>query len=122
LNEFNRITKHGGKIFIGEMPDIDELAGKNYGDSIVAWLFWVLQNQGVSQFFIRLKQTIHALIGKEPFVIAPKRGFFMQPQQFVVFLEQHGFKVIEYYRHKEIDASGNVYDSPTRWDYFAYKS
>jgi ubiquinone/menaquinone biosynthesis C-methylase UbiE len=121
LIEFQRITKTGGTIFIGEMPDSNELSGKNYGDSISSWLFWVLKNQGLRTFMARLKQTIIALLTSEPLIITPKKMFYMPPSEFILLLNSYGIKVVNYYRHKEIDVNGNVYDSVSRWNYIATK-
>jgi len=121
LNEFFRITKIGGRLFIGEMPEADELSGKNYGDSITAWLLWVFKNQGLQQFWIRLKETMTSVFSREPFIIMPKTMFYMSPQQFIKLLDSHGFKVIEHYKLKMIDTEGNVSESQTRWNYLAYK-
>ena len=103
------------------MADTDEISGKNYGDSITAWLIWVLKNQGLKQFMIRLKQTMSSLFSKEPFIIMPKTMFYMSPQQFITLLDSHDFKVLEHYKHKIIDTEGNVSESQTRWNYLAYK-
>ena len=101
------------------MPDTDEMAGKNFGDSVVGWLLWVWKNQGIGQFWIRLRQTVPALFSREPFVIAPKKMFYMPPDAFMALLKKHGINVVEHYRHKEIDAAGSIYESKTRWDYIA---
>lgn len=121
LTEFSRITKTGGTIFIGEMPDSDEMAGKNYGDSITSWLLWVLKNQGFKSFLTRLKQTIPAFFSNEPFVISPKNMFYMEPKDFIDLLNQHGIEVIKHYKHKEVDGLGNECESKTRWDYIGIK-
>lgn len=121
LLEIKRIAKSGGVVFIGELPDSDEMAGRNYGGSITAWLFWVLKNQGANQFIVRLKQTLIGLFGGEPFVISPKNILFMRPHEFIKLLESNGFKMLKYYKHKEIDSEGKVYDSATRWDYLVCK-
>jgi ubiquinone/menaquinone biosynthesis C-methylase UbiE len=121
LNEFYRITKVGGTVFIGEMPDSNELKGKDYGDSITSWLLWVLKNQGVKALSTSVRQTIKALFTSEPFVITPKYMFYMQPAMFVDLLKKHGFEVINFFKHKEITHDGLVYQSKTRWDYIAIK-
>ena len=121
LTEFYRVTKPGGTIFIGEMPDSNEMEGKNYGDSITSWLLWVLKNQGFKSFLTRLKQTIPALFSNEPFVIAPKNMFYMPPPDFIALLNQHGIEVTKHYKHKEVDGLGNESDSKTRWNYIGIK-
>lgn len=121
LMEFHRITKTGGTIFIGEMPETNEMAGKNYGDSITSWLYFVLKNQGFRSFLTRLKQTLLTLFSSEPFVISPKNHFYMPPVNFIALLAEHGIEVAEHYKHKEIDNEGNIFESKTRWDYIAVK-
>lgn len=121
LLEFQRITKAGGTIFIGEMPDSNELTDKNYGDSVVNWLLWVFRNQGLTSFTARLKQIMIAFFTSEPFVITPKKMFFMPPNEFILLLDSFGIKVIRFYRHKEIDLSGNISESQFRWNYIAIK-
>ncbi|OAM53144.1 hypothetical protein A7981_06955 [Methylovorus sp. MM2] len=117
LAEVKRITKKGGVIFIGELPAVNEFDGKNYGDSILQWLYWVLKNQGFKMFWLRLKQTLIGIFSKEPFIIAPKRIFYMKPETFVRKLENLGFKVADFHKHIEIDTNGNEHESLTRWDY-----
>lgn len=119
--EMKRITKRGGHIFFGEVPDVDELKGKKYGDSIIQWLFWVLRNQGISAFFVCLKQALVAVFTSEPFVIVPKGIFYTLPEIFVKKLESHGLSVKSYSKHVEIDADGNQFNSLTRWDYVAVR-
>jgi ubiquinone/menaquinone biosynthesis C-methylase UbiE len=121
LREFYRITKPGGKIFIGEMPETNELEGKDYGSSIISWLVWVLKNEGFKSFWIRFKQTVPTFFSSEPFVIAPKNMFFMSPARFTELLNRYGVEVTEHYRHKEIDSNGIICDSKTRWNYIGIK-
>jgi ubiquinone/menaquinone biosynthesis C-methylase UbiE len=121
LLEIKRITKKGGKVFIGELSDTDEMAGKDYGDSITAWLAWVLKNQGVKKFGNGLKRVLISLFTAEPFIISSKEGFFMNPNNFIALLESNGFQILKYYRHKEIDLEQNVHDSATRWNYLVSK-
>ena len=121
LKEFYRITKVGGTIFIGEMPDSNELKGKDYGDSIASWLLWVLKNQGFKAFFTSFKQTIRAIFTNEPFIITPKEMFFIDPTEFILLLKAYDIEVINYYRHKEITPDGDIYESKTRWNYMAIR-
>tara|TARA_B110000902_G_scaffold267188_1_gene358947 strand:+ start:2884 stop:3693 length:810 start_codon:yes stop_codon:yes gene_type:complete len=119
--EMRRVTKSGGHIFFGEVPDIDEFEGKKYGDSITQWLFWVLKNQGITAFFVCLKQALVAVFTSEPFVIVPKGLFYTSPEAFVTKLEGHGLSVQSYSKHIEIDEDGKPFDSLTRWDYIAVR-
>ena len=122
LSEFYRISKKGGIIFIGELPDKDENKKKNYEDSILNWLTWVLKNEGFLSFIKRFKQVILSLLTSEPLVIVPKKNiFFMKPKNFIQELNEQGIKTKKYYRHKEIDKNGREYISKTRWIYICIK-
>lgn len=122
LTEIYRIAKPGATIFIGEIPASDEMADKKYGDSISGWLFWVLRNQGVLAFLLRLRQACLAFFSKEPFIVAPKKLFHMEPNDFSVMLHNHGFSLVDHYQHKEVDLDGKIGVSKTRWDYVIKKN
>jgi SAM-dependent methyltransferase len=122
LLEIGRIAKPGGCVFIGELPDSDEMAGRTYGNSISAWLLWVLRNRGVMAFIASCRQVLRALLTDEPFIVSTKKVFHCDPQDFKDLLEAHGFSVLEHYRHKEIDANGHIHESPTRWNFLARKA
>jgi ubiquinone/menaquinone biosynthesis C-methylase UbiE len=121
LKEFSRITKIDGTIFLGEVPDKDEMIDRNYGDSIILWLIWMLKNRGFKSFYRSIKYMFMAFFTNEPFIISPKNLFFMAPINFIDLLNKHGIEVIEYYKHKEIDEFGNEYESSTRWNYLCKK-
>jgi ubiquinone/menaquinone biosynthesis C-methylase UbiE len=122
LKEFNRIMKTGGTLFIGELPDTDENVGKNYGESILSWLFWVFKNQGVQSLIFRLKQTIAAIFSEKLFIISPKQKMFhIKPDSFISLAKRFGFKIVSSFRHGEIDENGLEYLSKTRWNYIFKK-
>lgn len=122
LLEIKRIAKPRCYVFIGELPDRDEMAGRAYGNSICAWLLWVLRNRGLKAFIASCRQTLRALFTKEPFVISTKKVFYCDPQDFKNLLDAHGFSVLECYRHREIDADGNIHESASRWNFLARKA
>jgi ubiquinone/menaquinone biosynthesis C-methylase UbiE len=121
LAEITRITKPQGVVFIGELPDKDEMAERPYGNSIFAWLFWLLKNRGTRSFVAGAQQTLNALFTKEPFIISTKKIFFCPPKHFKPMLEINGLKVLDCYKHDEIDEEGNVRESETRWNFIASK-
>lgn len=122
LLEIKRIAKQDSYVFIGEVPDRDEMAGRTYGNSISAWLLWVLRNRGLQAFAAGCRQVLKALLTDEPFIIGTKKVFHCDPQEFKNLLDAHGFNVLEYYRHEEIDAEGKLHESATRWNFLARKA
>jgi hypothetical protein len=122
LEELARISKPRGLVYIGEVPCLNEFEGKQYGDSIAAWLFWVLRNQGIAEFMARLRQTILALSSREPLLIYPKAHFFSEPDKFVEKATSHGLTLKTHFRHREITSTGDEFDSESRWDYLFEKT
>lgn len=117
LREMARIAKPGARVFIGEIPKANEQVGKNYGGSIGKWLVFVLRRQGIRAFGKCLRQVLVAMFSREPFIISPKKAFYMEPQTFTDMVERCGFRLIERFTHLEIDRAGIVYESSTRIDY-----
>src|SRR5262245_31638696 len=97
IREIARISKKGARIFIGEIPKINELIGKTYGDSITKWLYFVLKGQGIKAFGIQLRRVAKAFFSKEPFIISPKRAFYRKPEELKFMFESHGFQLIEWF-------------------------
>ena len=58
IKEFNRVMKIGGKLYIGEMPEINELDGKNYGSSVISWLIYLIRRKGFFAFITGLKTSL----------------------------------------------------------------
>lgn len=121
LSEISRITKSSGLIYLGEVPDSDENAGRTYGDSVILWLRWVYKNQGSRQFCSRLRQVARAFFSKEPLIIAPKTFFHEKPSAFVDRAERHGLFLEWSKPHAEITVTGGRFESATRWDYLFRK-
>lgn len=121
IEEFNRVMKIGGQLYIGEMPEINELDGKNYGSSVIGWLIYLIRTKGMIAFISGLKTVIISLLTEEPFIITPKFMFFIKPVNFEEMLQSYGFRLLEKMRHYEIDNSGNRVVSKTRWNYKAVK-
>jgi ubiquinone/menaquinone biosynthesis C-methylase UbiE len=117
IAEIKRIAKPGATIFIGEIPNRDELANKTYGDSISAWLLWVLKTHSLKSFLQSLRQVIVAMMTSELFIIYPKKLFHAEPAAFVARLAAHGLSVIKHCRHREIGEDGSERYHVTRWNY-----
>jgi SAM-dependent methyltransferase len=121
ISEIKRITKTRGTVFIGELPDADEALVRTYGDSITAWLLWQFTNRGSKALVAGLKQILRALLTAEPFIVSTPKKFFCSPQKFKMLLETQDFKILECYKHKEIDTEQNIFESQTSWNFIACK-
>ncbi len=121
LKEMARITKKGGKVFLGEIPSIDEYKHKEFGSSILLWLTWTLRHQGFNAFSSRLKQTVTAMISNEPLVVAPKSHFFSEPAQFIERAKKNSLRAEKYFRHIELNDSREPIINNNRWNYIFIK-
>ena len=117
MKEIARISRPEAIVFIGEIPFVNEFEGKNYGDSILKWILYVLKKNGLAAAFAASKQAIRAAVSEEPFIIAPKRIFYAQPDSFIDLANRFGLRLVRHWRHREIDTKGNVIESNTREDY-----
>jgi SAM-dependent methyltransferase len=121
LDEIARILKPGAFAFIGEIPKLDEMHDKTYGDSLLMWLYWTLRKQGSSKFFAALIKCLNAFLFSEKFIITPKKIFFCDPSFIIHEAEKRFLINIEYFPHRELDSSGGVVSSKTRFDYIFKK-
>ncbi|MFN7881619.1 MAG: class I SAM-dependent methyltransferase, partial [bacterium] len=119
--ELARITRPEGFIYFGELPEVNEVKDRSYGDSILAWLAWSYRSQEFIKFLINVKAVINGAFGKEPFVIKPKHQYYIIPADFLQVTAAKGISVVEHSRHIEISPQGTPTESPTRWNYLARK-
>ena len=121
LHEISRIAVQGAKIWIGEVPDKDEMEAKPYGNSIFLWLWYVLTKQGISVCWKRFIDVLRAYFGKEIIIIQPKNLFYISEESMAFFAQSCGLDVIKSVRHIELDCNGKQVLSKTRMDYLMRK-
>lgn len=122
LDEFSRIAKDGCVLFIGEMPARDELAGRNYGNSVFKWLLWTARHRGMGRLVSDFKSLVKALFFGAPFIIEPKYMFFIEPSKFEVMLSECGFTLQRYFKHEGHLEPRGYFENSDRWNYIALKS
>lgn len=117
LEEIARISKQGALVYIGELPYLNELEGRDYDDSILKWLLWVFKNEGIGQFILRLNQTLKAIFSKEPFIISTKEHYYCSPESFITKARNFGFLLKDNFPHKTISLNKEIIESNSRQDY-----
>jgi len=116
LNEFNRILKTKGILYIGELSSQDEL-----GPIKDHHFKKLLSLHGLSQFFYFCRKLfLKGFIFREPILVGRRYMYFSSPSNFIHNLSNHGFHVTRYEKHHEIDSLGNKIQS-SRWNYVAIK-
>lgn len=103
LKEIRRISKKTAWIYIGDVPEINEMQGINYGDSVISYLTYLYSNHGMSRLIQEIFKLIRSLIGLDNYVIKPKKIFHIIPDDFIKLCQMVGFNVVEYGRQVEWD-------------------
>ncbi len=117
LKEIARICKPKALVFIGEIPFKNEFEGKNYGDSILLWLWWVLRKRGLKAFLSQSIFTLKCIFTSEPLIIAPKKHYYAAPDDFIARAAKYGLELKEKYAHREKTTAGKEIESNSRYDY-----
>lgn len=117
FREIARVTKPGATVFIGEVPTVNEMADGAYGDSIAAWLYFVLRKRGLGAAATALHRVARSALTAEPFIIVPKVHFYAEPDAFIATAMQCGLAEIKHFATPLIDTDGRAIASPTRVDY-----
>jgi ubiquinone/menaquinone biosynthesis C-methylase UbiE len=122
LIEMHRITKPGGLIFIGELPERNEVnvpvTEASLNDKLMTRVYKVFKRYGLLEICRRFRNRIKAVFSKKVVIIQPKAPFWMSPGDFSAKLEYSGFQVLEIYQCKSYtpeDANGVTH----RYNYIA---
>ena len=97
LYEFYRVLSDDGILYLGEMPEMNEMEGIDYGTSFCKYLKWVLKNRGISEFFNELKRYLKCLFSREIYILQPTNMYFCPKLEFTELLHHIGFKVKKIY-------------------------
>jgi SAM-dependent methyltransferase len=123
LIEFARITRRGGLILIGEVPDIDEVSVLNptqlqlaqHSPLSRAWR--VLVDSGIREMFLRLKKRLLSTFDRRTHLISPPTTFWMSPGDFEEMGKSAGLMLIRKKPSPSLSISGQPTEHDYRWNY-----
>ena len=118
LSEISRVAAKGAAIYIGELPDVDELAekGRDYGASIGRWLAH-LQRKSLYHLLAGMKDLAVSALTSKTFFLEPPDFYFVTPAHFIAMAEKFGLEHVRHFRRMEPHGP-----STTRFDYIFMKS
>ena len=93
LVEFKRVIKKKGYLYVGEIPETNELKNRNYGQSIFKYLIWTLVNKNFQYFLSQLSNILIAMFTDKNYIIMPTNMFSENKQSFISRLNKTGFRV-----------------------------
>jgi SAM-dependent methyltransferase len=117
LRELKRIARPDALVWIGEVPDRDELLVKNRyrGQSIFGFLLHKWRHKGFKKAARKAFALLSARNRTE--VIFGQRIFWITAQRFQIACREAGLEPVWVRRHLEVDAAGQTRESSTRMDY-----
>ena len=93
LKEFYRVLSDKGVLYIGEIPEIDEMKDREYGTSFISYCLWVLKNRGTLAMIKQIKDYLNSLIFNNLYTIQPPNMYFCSHNEFVDLLRSEGFNI-----------------------------
>ena len=119
LREMARIARAGATIWVGEIPEVDEYAryGMYRGNSMLAFLWHLLIHNGPRAFLSMIYRWGKATFGQEQIVLNSAGLFYASPEKMIFLAQDCGLKLKTYFRHRNVNAHGQLGDSDFRYDY-----
>lgn len=119
LSEIVRVARPGAKIWLGEIPSVDEYPYfKNYrGTSVMGLLWHQLTNRGFYTFLSTGKQVCRSLLGKETLVLSAGEIYYETPEKFMGLAQKCGMQPKAHFKYVRKDRRGNLIESPFRHNY-----
>jgi SAM-dependent methyltransferase len=123
LKEIARVAQPGARIFIGEIPSADEhSAFAHYRGSSVSGLLWhQLSRKGLRTFLGTGKSLFNSIIGRETLLLNSSAIFHALPASFIALAQKCGLQSTWHGKHFRKDKSGNLIESPFRYNYLFTK-
>lgn len=122
LKEFYKKIKKGGILYVGEIPNKNEMEGRNYGISFFKYLIWATKNRGLFFAFEQLKEYFFCLFSKKGYTIQPPEQYYCSKSLFVDLLEKNNYKVVAIYDFMSNEEKTHArIDLKTRLDYLCIK-
>ena len=111
-----------GLLYLGEVPELDELDDKTYGDSILKWILYVFKTSGYKEAIQSIFRVLICIFTKEIFMIAPKNLWYMEKDILVEIVEKIGFKLMSEEINSLYPSSIRDRDNFRRRDYLFQKT
>lgn len=119
LREMVRIARPGARIWLGEVPEVDEYAEYRMyrGTSMPAFVCYQFIHHGLRSGLGMCRRWVRALIGSEQIILNSAGFFYATPERLISTAQSCGLRLETYFRHKDLDTQGNIVNSKFRYDY-----
>ncbi len=123
LDEIARITRKGGTVLVGEVPDVAEadlanpVPGKTIHRSAIGRALQVFSEKGAWEVVGRLKKRLVATIERRVHLLSPPTTYWTSPQDFIEIADSSGLRFVRMYRSPTLTISAEPAEIDTRWNY-----
>ena len=123
LKEIARVAKPGARLWLGEIPSANELPHfKVYrGNSILGFLQHELRRKGIRPFLSSVRSVGSAFLGRQTLLLNSASIFHASPEKFIGMAAHVGLHLETYFKYQRLDRSGNIIESPFRYNYIFTK-
>jgi len=98
ISEFSRVQSKDSVLYIGEIPETNEMEGRNYGTSFLKYLVWVVNNRGLLTALKELVKYLRCFFSSNwLYTIQPCNIFFCEKINFINLLNSFGYEVVKIY-------------------------
>jgi ubiquinone/menaquinone biosynthesis C-methylase UbiE len=121
LKEIARISKTDARIWLGEIPRVEEVTSVPKHKTIPEMLWWLLRKRGLRSFLGMCRRLLTGS-QKGPVIKSELAAvFFCLPEKFIQMAEEAGMIVESHSPHQTLDKDGKAIAHPFRHDYFFRK-
>jgi SAM-dependent methyltransferase len=121
LREIARISEPNARIWIGEIPCIEEPPNTPRHETIPQMLWWLLRKRGLRAFFGMCRRLLTGA-QRGPLLLNPLAAiFWAQPETFIQMAEESGLRCERHFPHQTLDLDQQPRQHPTRHDYLFRK-
>ena len=109
IAHFSNNQKKNGLLYVGEIPQTDELASRNYGLSFKKYIWWCISRARYRSAMANLWQFFRALLTNHVYIIQEQNMFHASPALIEKLGLKYGYQLLEVC-HSD---SGQQVSSPT---------
>ena len=117
LQEFSRVLKREGVLFLGELPCADEYKNRSYGTSVINYLIHLFKRTSPKFCARELNRMIISSFTKRPYILQPQNGFYCDVGRAILELRSAGM-LIQFVDESDKNADGS---KVKRYDYVTVK-
>ena len=122
LREIARISKPNARIWLGEIPRIEEITSVPKHETVSEMLWWLLRKRGIRSFLGMCRRLLNGSQRGPVLVNSLAAVFFAPPEKFIRMAEEAGLRIERHFPHQTLGENQQPYPSATRHDYIFRKS